>query len=108
MSKKYNYIRKPTLPTFSVESKTYQIVSGFLAQKSSKLNMARLACQLKNLCNNSLTSDALHELTKIAPFANRVIWGNSCPKEVKHLGNGDNAYFFKPQSLDCEFNCKEE
>lgn len=104
MSKHYNYIRKPELPTFSAESKTYQIVSGFLAQKRDKLNMARLACQLKNLGNNALANDALRELSKIAPIASRVVWGNSCPKEVEQLGNGDNSFFFKPQSLEREFN----
>lgn len=104
MAKHYNYIRKPELPTFSAKSKTYQIVSGFLAQKTDKLNMARLACQLKNLGNNALASEALRELSKIAPIANRVVWGNSCPKEVRQLGNGDNIYFFKPQSLEREFN----
>lgn len=104
MSKHFNYIRKPELPTFSAESKTYQIVSGFLSQKRDKLNMARLACQLKNLGNNALASEALRELTKIAPIANRVVWGNSFPKEVKQLGNGDNGFFFKPQSLEREFN----
>lgn len=104
MTRKFNYIRKPELPTFSPESKTYQIVSGFLAQKTDKLNMARLACQLKNLGNNALASDVLRELSRIAPIANRVVWGNSCPKEVKYLGNGDNTYFFKPVSLEREFN----
>lgn len=104
MSRNYNYIRKPELPTFSPESKTYQIVSGFLAQKRDKLNMARLACQLKNLGNNSLACDALRELSRIAPVATRVVWGNFCPKEVKQLGNGDNSFFFKPQSLECELN----
>lgn len=89
---------------FSPEAKTYQIVSGFLAQKTDKLNMARLACQLKNLGNNALASEALRELSRIAPIANRVVWGNSCPKEVKQLGNGDNTYFFKPVSLEREFN----
>ncbi|MCR5818866.1 MAG: hypothetical protein K6F89_07210 [Prevotella sp.] len=104
MSRNYNYIRKPELPTFSLESKTYHIVSGFLAQKRDKLNMARLACQLKNLGNNALASDALRELSRVAPLATRVVWGNSCPKEVKQLGNGDNSFFFKPQSLEREFN----
>lgn len=102
MGRNYNFIRKPELPTFSNESKKYQIVSGFLAQKTDKLNMARLACQLKNLGNNALASEALRELSRIAPIANRVVWGNSCPKEVKQLGNGDNGFFFKPQSLERE------
>ena len=49
MNRRYNYIHRPELPILKNGFKPYQIIAGFLSQKHDKLNMARLACQLKNL-----------------------------------------------------------
>ena len=104
MNRRYNYIHRPELPILKNGFKPYQIIAGFLSQKHDKLNMARLACQLKNLGNNQLISDTLGKLSRISPVINRLVWGNSCPKEVEQLGNGDNTFFFKPVSLESELN----
>ena len=104
MSRRKPYIHKTFLPKFTNHAKSYQIVSSILAQKTNKLNIARLACQLKNLGNNSLAYDAFRKLFSVAPFMERIVWGNSCPKVEGELGNGDNCFFFKPKSLECEIS----
>ena len=97
-----NYIHKPSLPIFSEKSKAYQVVSGFLAVRADKLDMARLASQLKNVGNNAMAGQALGSLFGVVPFARGPVWGNTCPKEVAQLGNGENCYFFEPKSLERE------
>ena len=104
MSRCKPYIHNNFLPKFTNHAKSYQIVSSILAQKTDKLNIARLACQLKNLGNNALANEAFRKLFSVAPFTERVVWGNSCPKAEGELGNGDNCYFFKPMSLECEIS----
>jgi hypothetical protein len=102
MSRQKNYIPKPSLPIFSEESKAYQVVSGFLAVRADKMDMARLASQLKNVGNNAMAGQALGSLFGVAPFAWGPVWGNTCPNEVAQLGNGENCYFFEPKSLERE------
>lgn len=102
MAHSKNYIRKPSLPIFSEKSKAYQVVSGFLAVRADKMDMARLASQLKNVGNNAMAGQALSSLFGVAPFARGPVWGNTCPKEVAQLGNGENCYFFEPKSLERE------
>lgn len=102
MSRQKNYIHKPSLPIFSEKSKAYQVVSGFLAVRADKKDMARLASQLKNAGNNAMARQALGSLFGVAPFARGPVWGNTCPKEVAQLGNGENCYFFEPKSLERE------
>ncbi len=102
MSRQKHYIHKPTLPTFSEKTKAYHVVSGFLAVRANKLDMARLASQLKNVGNNAMALQALGSLFEVAPFARGPVWGNMSPKEVEQLGNGENCYFFKPKSFERE------
>ena len=102
MSRQKNYIHKPSLPTFSEKTKAYQVVSGFLAVRADKLDMARLASQLKNVGNNAMAAQALGALFGAAPFARGPVWGNMIPKDVEQLGNGENCYFFEPKSLERE------
>ena len=99
MSRQKKYIPEHILPKFTGKAKSYQMVAGFLAQKTDKENIARLANQLKNAGNHAETNDAFRSLFRTAPFIERVVWGNSFPKEVHHLGNGDNCFFFEPESL---------
>lgn len=99
-----SFIPQPNYPELSVNANSYHVVSSFLAHKASKLNMARLANRLKNLANNDLASDALKNLFRMMPSVRKVIWGNSFPTEVAQLGNGENCYFFEPQSLEHEIN----
>ena len=99
MARKQNYIPEHILPKFTGKAKSYQMVAGFLAQKTDKENIARLANQLKNAGNHAETNEAFRTLFRTAPFIERVVWGNSFPKEIHHLGNGDNCYFFEPESL---------
>lgn len=96
------YLPTHPLPKLTAEAKSYQVISTFLAQKSNKENIARLACQLKNKGNLAETNEAFQSLFRSAPVYERVVWGNSCPKEVADLGNGDNSYFFEPESLERE------
>ena len=96
---KTEFIPKSTLPKFTAKAKNYQMVASFLAQKTDKENIARLANQLKNDGNHYETNEAFRTLFRTAPFIERVVWGNSFPKEMHHLGNGDNCYFFEPESL---------
>lgn len=102
MSRQKNYIHKPSLPTFSEKTKAYHVVSGFLAVRADKLDMARLASQLKNVGNNAMAAQALGSLFGVAPFARGPVWGNMSPKEISQLGNGENCYFFEPKSLERE------
>ena len=102
MARSKNYIHKPSLPIFSEKSKAYQVVSGFLAVRADKLDMARLASQLKNVGNNAMAGQALGSLFGVTPFARGPVWGNTCPEEVAQLGNGENCYFFEPKSLERE------
>ena len=102
MSRKTNYIPTKVLPKLTDKAKKFHIVSCFLAQKGDKLNTARLACQLKNLGNYPLAKETFDELFRSVPIAERAVWGNSCPNEVAALGNGDNSYYFKPESLEKE------
>lgn len=102
MSRHNPYAPNKVLPKLTSKAKKYHLVSCFLAQKGDKLNTARLACQLKNLGNNTLAKETFDELFRTIPIAERAIWGNSCPKEVAALGNGDNSYYFKPESLENE------
>ena len=102
MSRQKNYIHKPLLPSFSENSKAYHVVSGFLAVRANKLDMARLASQLKNVGNNSMAAQALDSLFGVAPFARGPVWGNMTPNAVEQLGNGENCYFFQPKSLERE------
>lgn len=92
------------LPKLTDQAKSYQVISTFLAQKTNKENIARLACQLKNNGNYAETNEAFRTLFRTAPFMERVVWGNLCPSEVADLGNGDNSYFFEPESLEREFS----
>lgn len=101
MARKY-YIPSKVLPKLTNTAKRYHIVSCFLAQKGDRMNTARLANQLKNLGNYSLAKDAFDELFRCSPITERAVWGNSCPKEIAALGNGDNSYYFKPKSLENE------
>lgn len=103
MSRK-SFTPQPLLPKLTGNAKSYHVVSCMLAQKADKLNIARLACQLKNLGNNALASEAFRDLFSAAPYTERVVWGNSCPKGKAELGNGDNCYFFKPESLEREIS----
>ena len=104
MTRYPKYIRKPDMPKFSPESKAYHVVSSFLAQRADKLNLARLACQLKNTGNHALANKALKSLFGIAPVTKTVVWGNLFPKKQIELGNGDNCFFFKPESLEREIS----
>ena len=99
MARQKKYIPEHILPKFTGKAKSYQMVAGFLAQKTDKENIARLANQLKNAGNHAETNEAFRTLFRTAPFIERVVWGNSFPKEIHHLGNGDNCYFFEPESL---------
>lgn len=102
MSRK-SYIPNKVLPKLTPNAKKYHILSCFLAQKGDKLNIARLACQLKNLGGNyTLAKETLDELFRSVPIAERAVWGNSCPKEIASLGNGDNSYYFKPKNFENE------
>lgn len=92
------------LPKLTDQAKSYQVISTFLAQKTNKENIARLACQLKNNGNYAETNEAFRTLFRTAPFMERVVWGNLCPSVVADLGNGDNSYFFEPESLEREFS----
>lgn len=98
------YIPTHPLPKLTDQAKSYQVVSAFLAQRTNKENIARLACQLKNKGNYAETNEAFRSLFRSAPFMERVVWGNSCPTEVADLGNGDNTFFFEPESLEREFS----
>lgn len=104
MSRRKNYIPNKVLPKLTANAKKYHVVSCILAQKGDKLNIARLACQLKNLGNHALARDAFDELFQFSPLTKRVVWGNSCPKAIADLGNGENCYFFEPESLENEIN----
>ena len=104
MTRRKPYLKQNLPPKLTSNAKSYHVVSCILAQKTDKLNIARLACQLKNLGNNALASEAFRDLFSAAPFTERVVWGNSCPKEEAQLGNGDNCYFFKPESLEREIS----
>lgn len=97
-----HYIPPKVLPKLTSNAKRYQIVSCFLAQKGDRLNIARLANQLKNLGNSALTKGAFDELFRSSPLTERVVWGNPFPKEIAALGNGENSYYFKPESLEHE------
>lgn len=101
---RYSHIRSKFLPKLTNNAKKYQIVTCFLAQKGDRLNIARLANQLKKLGKNKLVKEAFDELFRCSPIIDRSVWGNSCPKEVSALGNGDNCYYFKPDSLERELN----
>ena len=96
------YVPIKVLPKFTNKANKYHIVSCFLAQKGNKLNIARLANQLKNLGNKTLIKEVFDNLYQHFPNIERTIWGNFFPKNVAALGNGDNSYFFKPKSLEYE------
>lgn len=104
MGRNDKYIPTHPLPKLTGEAKSYQVISTFLAQKTNKENIARLACQLKNNGNYAETNEAFRSLFRSAPFMERVVWGNLCPTEIADLGNGDNSYFFEPESLEREFS----
>ena len=104
MSCRRPYLHQKFPSKITNNAKSYHVVSCILAQKADKLNIARLACQLKNLGNNALASEAFRDLFSVAPYIERVVWGNSCPKGEAELGNGDNCYFFKPESLEREIS----
>lgn len=104
MPRQPKYIHKPVLPNLSSESKAYHVVTSFLAHRADKLNLARLACQLKNTGNNALAQKAFTSLFRFAPFTKKIVWGNLFPKEMIELGNGDNCFFFKPESLEREIS----
>ena len=90
------------LPKLTGEAKSYQIVATFLAQKINKEDIARLAKDLKDKGDYTETKEAFRTLFRTASIYERVVWGNSCPKEVADLGNGDNSFFFEPKSLERE------
>ena len=96
------YIPTRPLPKLTDQAKSFQVVSAFLAQKANKENIARLTWQLKNKGNHAEVSEAFRTLFRMTPFYEGVVWGNSCPQEVAALGNGDNTFFFEPESLDHE------
>lgn len=98
------YLPTHPLPKLTGEAKSYQVISAFLSQKANKENIARLACQLKNKGNHGEVKAAFSSLFRTSPLFERVVWGNSCPTEVADLGNGDNSFFFEPESLDREFS----
>lgn len=104
MGRKYSYIHKPELPTLSSNPKEYHVVSSFLAHRANKLNTARLACQLKNIGDSSLAEKALRAIFKMSPRSEEAVWGNSFPQNMGDLGNGNNCFFFKPESLEREIN----
>ena len=96
------YVPIKVLPKFTNKANKYHIVSCFLAQKGNKLNIARMANQLKILGNKTLIKEVFDNLYQHFPNIERTIWGNFFPKNVAALGNGDNSYFFKPKSLEYE------
>lgn len=104
MNRRDNYIPNPPLPKLTGEAKSYQVISTFLAQKTNKENIARLAKDLKDKGNFSEVKEAFRSLFRTAPVFERVIWGNSSPSEVADLGNGDNSLFFEPKSLEREIS----
>ena len=98
------YLPTHPLPKLTGEAKSYQVVSTFLAQKTNKENIAHLAKDLKDKGNFAETKEAFRSLFRTAPIYERVVWGNSCPREVADLGNGDNSFFFEPESLEREIS----
>jgi len=104
MSRYKRYIPDAPIPKLTGEAKSYQIISAFLTQMTNRENIARLAKDLKDNGNFSETNEAFRSLFRTAPIYERVVWGNSCPEEVAELGNGDNSFFFEPESLEREFS----
>jgi len=104
MGRHDKYTPQHVLPKLTDKAKSYQLVAGFLAQKTDKENIARLANQLKNDGNHAETNEAFRTLFRTAPFIERVVWGNSRPSAVADLGNGDNSFFFEPKSLEKEIS----
>lgn len=98
------YIPTHPLPKLTGEAKSYQVISTFLAQKTNKENIARLAKDLKDKGNYAETNEAFRTLFRTAPFMESVVWGNSRPTEVADLGNGENSFFFEPKSLEREIS----
>lgn len=90
-------------PKLTEHARSFQIVSAFLAQKTNKESIAWLAYDLKNAGNHAEVKEAFRTLFRTASLYERVVWGNSCPKAVDELGNGDNSFFFEPKSLEKEF-----
>ena len=104
MARYKKYIPTPPLPKLTEQAKSYQVVSTFLAQKTNKENIARLAKDLKDKGNFAEVKEAFRSLFRTTPLYERVVWGNSCPTEVADLGNGDNSFFFEPKSLEREIS----
>lgn len=104
MKRLFNYIPNARLPKLTGAAKSYQVISAFLSQKNNKEKMARLAKDLKDNGNLAEVNEAFRSLFRSSPFIEGIVWGNSCPKDVADLGNGDNIYFYEPESLEREFS----
>ena len=99
---KESYHTKKQHHYLSHKMKDYQVIACFLDAKNEKKWLAQLGAQLKNFSDSILIKEALNRTEKSIPRLRRILWGNTLPKTVSELGNGDNYYFFKPESLDAE------
>jgi len=89
-------------PEIRPHMKPYQFVNAFLSMGGDKLEWARLANKMKNFPDYASISEALSDVFHTQPLIRRVVWGNTAPRTIAELGNGDNSYFFLPKSLDEE------
>lgn len=99
---KESYHTKKHHHYLSHKMKDYQVIACFLDAKNEKKWLAQLGAQLKNFSDSILIREALNRTEKSIPRLRKILWGNTLPKTVSELGNGDNYYFFKPESLDAE------
>ena len=64
MARYKKYIPTPPLPKLTEQAKSYQVISTFLAQKTNKENIARLAKDLKDKGNFAEVKEAFRSLSE--------------------------------------------
>jgi len=77
----------------------YQVLASFLSVNGRQKDLASVATMLKNSGDAKFITSSVDYIARCDRRIDRIIWGNAMPKDVKHLGNGANCYFFKPESL---------
>lgn len=95
---------KKTTKEIYPRMKDYQVIASFLSNKGSKRDWNCTAFHLKNCGNTELIVSSTDRIRHTLPYIDRAIWGNALPDSIRTLGNGDNSFFFKPESLDNEIN----
>lgn len=98
------FSRKKVRPRITAKGNIHQVIASFIATRGNNRDWAILASELKNCGKNELISSSLERLTKELPATRKVILGQTFPKKIIELGNGENCYFFKALSIENEIN----